>query len=125
MILDTCALIWLVADSPELSEDVKIKIDEAEFVYVSSISAFEIAHKYESGNIELPCKPDVWFKKALDKHDIIEIKIDSEIAIKATKLPRIHKDPCDRFILATAALKELTIVTADSIFPKYKIPVIC
>ena len=125
MILDTCALVWLVCGDPKISIQTKKRIDEAAFVYVSSISAFEIAHKYNSGKISLPCKPDIWFKKALHTHDLVEIKIDWKIAVKATSLPAIHKDPCDRFIIATAILRKLTIVTADSLFSKYKVQMIC
>ena len=35
-------------------------------------------------------------------------------------LPPIHKDPCDRIVIATAMLKKLGIVTSDKIFREYK-----
>ncbi len=42
----------------------------------------------------------------------------------AAELPRIHDDPCDRFIIAAARLHDLTVVTADEQFEKYGVAVI-
>ena len=99
-------------------------IEEADAVFVSSISAFEIAHKYAKGGIELPCDPEKWFEDVLEHHNVSEIHVDATIAIAATKLPRIHGDPCDRFIIATAALRGLHVVTADNHFAEYGVTVI-
>ena len=41
------------------------------------------------------------------------------IAALAMRLPHIHKDPCDRLIIATAAVHRLKIVTRDATFPLY------
>ncbi len=124
MLLDTCALIWLTTGSSKLSKQTKKAIDTAENVFVSSISSFEIAHKHKKGGIELPYDPERWFNAVLEHHDIIEIKIDSTIAIASTKLSEFHKDPCDRFIIATALLNKLSVVTGDNIFKKYGLRVL-
>ncbi|NDF01520.1 MAG: PIN domain-containing protein, partial [Verrucomicrobia bacterium] len=47
------------------------------------------------------------------------------VCITAAQLPPIHNDPCDRFIIATARLHDLTVVTADEQFAKYGLKVIC
>ncbi len=124
MLLDTCALIWLSTGGGQLSNRTLKMIGECDLLTVSSISSFEVAHVYKKGRLDLPCDPERWFHDILVHHDIAEIKIDSKIAIAATKLPDIHRDPCDRFIIATAILSKVPIVTKDKQFKKYGVEVI-
>jgi len=44
--------------------------------------------------------------------------------LAATELPPVHRDPCDRFIIATARSRRLPIVTGDPIFAEYGIEVV-
>jgi len=124
MILDTCALIWLSMGGENISKSTLQAIDSAATVYVSPVSAFEIAHKYASGGLVLPCDPEKWFLEVMDHHDLTELPLDIGIAIASTKLPRIHKDPCDRFIIAAARLNHLRVVTSDARFREYGIETI-
>jgi PIN domain nuclease of toxin-antitoxin system len=39
-------------------------------------------------------------------------------------LPLHHRDPFDRMLIAQAQIEGFTVVTHDSIFRKYKVPVI-
>ena len=121
MLLDTCALIWLAMGGGRLSERAKQEIEEATAVYVSSISAFEIAYASSRGRLELPCDSERWYNEALNEHDLTEILLSGKIAIASTRLPMIHKDPCDRFIIATAKSESLSVVTGDRMFRKYDI----
>ena len=124
LILDTCALIWIAQGGAELSKDCLNAIEKAKQVYVSAISSFEISLKYRNGGIELPCDPERWYTNVLENHDINELAIDGKIAIASTKLPKIHKDPCDRFIIASAKLNNLAIVTKDKLFKRYEVSLI-
>ncbi len=124
MLLDTCALIWLAMGGGRLSTKARQAIDEAAAVHVSSISAFEIAYASERGRLELPCDPERWYFEVLEKHSLTEVFLSGKIAIAATKLPMVHKDPCDRFIIATAQLENLPIVTADRKFREYNVVII-
>lgn len=123
MLLDTCALIWLAIGGGRLSNDTLQAINNSDTAFVSSMSSFEIAHAYKKGKLELPCDPEKWFHDVLEHHDILEITVDSRIAIASTKLPDLHKDPCDRFIIATAILNNLPVATADKLFEQYGVRV--
>ena len=46
-----------------------------------------------------------------------------DICIKSTELPMIHRDPYDRFIIATAIMKSLPVVTTDEHFKEYGIDI--
>ncbi|MBI5550294.1 MAG: type II toxin-antitoxin system VapC family toxin [Desulfobacterales bacterium] len=125
MILDTCALLWLADRSANrLSTTALDLIESANFVYVSAISGFEIGAKISSGKLQLPVSVQEWFHIILDFHHIEQIDLNLEICLKAAELPKIHKDPCDRFIIATALLLDMPVVTTDRCFAEYGVRVL-
>jgi len=121
ILLDTCALIWLVADQKHLSFQAKEAIrNNPRRLYVSAISAFEIAIKSSKGKIELPLPAQEWYSEAISFHGIEEINLDSKILIQSVNLQNFHNDPCDRIIISTAMILGLNIITKDKLFSKYK-----
>lgn len=124
MLLDTCALLWLAHDQTRFSAATLKEIDKAPMVYVASISGFEIGLKHKAGKLQLPVPPRQWIYEITTHHQIEIIGLDLEICLKATELPPIHKDPCDRFIIAAALTMNLPVVTADQRFAAYGVDVI-
>lgn len=124
MILDTCALLWLSQGGGPLSTATRERIDAEPVVYVSAISGFEIGIKHQKGKLELPVRPADWFAAILAHHDLQVLPLDLSVCIRATELPAIHADPCDRLIIATAEYHRLPVVTADPIFPQYGVEVL-
>lgn len=114
-----------LAHKQDMLSDLALeRINNSALVYISAISGFEIGIKYRSGKLQLPMPPEEWFKDTLKHHHIHTIELDIHIAVKATTLPPIHKDPCDRFIIATAIINSIPVVTKDGRFAKYGIKVI-
>lgn len=125
MILDTCALLWLAAGGKKLSRAALKRIDEAPAVYVSAISGFEISLKVAHGRLELPQPVEKWFENVIEHHGLSILPLELDVCIATAKLPSRHDDPFDRFIIATAKLHDLTVVTADERFEEYGVTVIC
>lgn len=124
MILDTCALIWLVSGKNCLSEYAREQIANSPDVAVSAITAFEIGIKHKKGKLTLPSSPNIWFQSALELHGLSLCQIDCQTALRAAELPAIHSDPCDRIIIATSQLLNRPIVTTDSKFAQYGVTII-
>ncbi len=124
LLLDTCALIWLTTDAPELSTQAKTAINAADLVYVSAISAWEISLKTARDLLTLPLPPAEWFAKVLDHHHLTLMALSVDILISANTLPWHHRDPADRFIIATARALGAVVVTTDRRFHAYDIRVI-
>ncbi len=124
MILDTCALLWLAEGGKNLSKKTLDRIEESAVVYVSAISAFEIAAKCRSGKLHLPVPPAQWFQGVVEHHGLAIQPLDWDLCVAAVELPHVHKDPCDRFIIATAKKLGLTVVTGDPVFRSYGVEVI-
>ena len=119
-LLDTCTLLWLVADQGRLSTAARAFLAaHAGRLFVSAISAFEIALKQRKGALGLPLPTRTWYLRALEFHGLREVPLDGSIAIAAAELPPLHRDPCDRIIVATAQAHGLTIVTPDPAIAAY------
>jgi PIN domain nuclease of toxin-antitoxin system len=123
MLLDTCAVLWLVHDQSKISPDTLSRIESAPVVYISAISGFEIGLKCRAGKLTLPMPPADWIKEVVEHHNLSILDLDLETCVKATELPPIHRDPCDRFIIATALAKNLLVVTGDKRFAEYGVNV--
>ena len=124
LLLDTCALLWLASGSRNLSKSARAAIAEAQVVYVSPVSAWEIAVKAAKGKIVLPCPAREWFDAIVRLYDIDVLKLSCDDMMRAAELPWHHRDPADRFIIATALKNGFTVVTSDGNFSKYGVKVL-
>ena len=125
LLLDTCAVLRLA--NGEFGKFSRLAMDamrEADMLYVSPISEWEISLKWKQGGIELPLEPRALMRKMVDAYSLSLIPLSEEVMFRATELPDIHKDPADRFIIATAILGNMVVVTTDLRFPQYGISVI-
>ncbi len=66
----------------------------------------------QRGRITLPAAPEIW-RADLLQAGVHEIPLDGRIAQLATRLEGMHRDPADRFIVATAILNTALLLTAD------------
>ncbi len=125
MILDTCALLWLAQRCcDKLSNAAWSSINNAMDVYISAVTGFEIGIKCNAGKLELPAPPQQWLDIILQFHHIEVIPLSLAICTFSTELPAIHKDPCDRFIIATALNLKMPVVTVDKRFPEYGVDIV-
>lgn len=120
ILLDTCAVLWLAGEQDRLSPKAREAIRRhSGAVYVSAATALEVGLKVRRGALELQVDPASWYARVLRVHSLKEIPITGEIAARAAMLPGIHKDPCDRLIIASALQGKMTILSADTIIPQY------
>ena len=121
ILLDTCALLWIVLEPRRLSTRAQKLIDTSRGkLAVSAISAFEIALKVQKRKLTLPLPADEWWKGALAHHGIECIPVSAEIALSSVALSQHHHDPADRIIIATAAHHAAAIVISDGVFKNYE-----
>lgn len=119
-LLDTCAILWLAMDQDQFSPpQQKAVLDSGAALFYSSISALEITRLQMLGHIRIPSDALRWITQVEEKYRLTEIPVSSEIAAHSILLPPLHKDPCDRIIIATAHLHRIAIVTSDTHIKRY------
>ncbi len=120
LLLDTHALVWLASSQRQLSAGARQAVQEhADGLYLSSISALEIAILAKRKRLSLPLSAEAFVDRSLKQHGIHEVPLDRRIAIASTRLPDIHNDPFDRIIIATAHLNGLIILSRDQVLTQY------
>jgi PIN domain nuclease of toxin-antitoxin system len=114
LLLDTHIWIWTQLEPWRISSDVtRALTDPQNDLWLSPISIWELIVHVEKKRISL--KEDVfsWIAKAKQELSLREASLSWAIAQEVLFLPLNHRDPADRFLVATAKVLDLTLVTAD------------
>jgi PIN domain nuclease of toxin-antitoxin system len=123
IVLDTHSWIWWVSSPAFLSETAKQIIDEAVTemnVFISSISAWEVAVLASRGRLKLTMSAGDWIAASEALPFFEFVPVNNSIAIKSVELPgRLHNDPADRIIIATAISLGAVLVTKDEKIRSY------
>ena len=118
LLLDTHVLIWLMTGDKSLSNTFKSAIDRCaklENILISTISIWEIGMLVEKKRITLEMDRLEWIEEALNSPGIQEAPITPRIAMQSTRLPgKLHSDPADQILVATAREHSAVLVTHDA-----------
>jgi PIN domain nuclease of toxin-antitoxin system len=122
LLLDTCTFLWLALDDPALSDPAKeaFKNPHNE-IFLSVVSAWEIAVKHALGDLPLPGDPAIWITTARSARNIQSLPLEEEAVSYVGKLPLIHRDPFDRMLICQSIVHELTLLTPDKQISQYPI----
>jgi PIN domain nuclease of toxin-antitoxin system len=117
MLLDTCAAIWLVNGDP-MSADSRASITAAQTenlgIYVSPMTAWEVATLVAKNRLQLALSPEAWFEALLGLVGVRLAAMPPRVLIASATLPGAPpKDPVDRIIAATGRTFGYSIVTRD------------
>ena len=115
-LLDTHALIWIARDEKFRFSDqgAALLIADPGSMYVSAVSAWEMARKNRLGKL-----PGV--EKFLDHLEagiafagFRPLSVSIRHSVLAGKLESTHKDPFDRFLASQALLENLILLSKDA-----------
>lgn len=118
IVLDTHVLLWWTGGEPgEVSSAARQTI-EAELdggkIFISSASAWEIAILVARRRIGLSLDVLGWLETVGEIAAVEFVPIDNDIAVMSTQLgDDFHRDPGDRYIVATSQKLGVPLVTAD------------
>ncbi len=125
LLLDTCTFLWLAADDPQLTPTARNSCRNPDnSVFLSALSAWEIAIKHRLGRISLPEAPNRYVTSRRQWLQIQPLPFDEASAAHEALLPVLHRDPFDRGLISQAILNGLTIVTPDREIAQYPAPVL-
>lgn len=115
LLLDTHALLWWWTDDPRLSAAARSAIaDEANEVYVSAVSAWEVATKHRLGKLGELHQAASRFEELVRADGFLPLPIDQRHALRAGRWPSEHRDPFDRMLAAQSEIEGMALVTCDT-----------
>jgi PIN domain nuclease of toxin-antitoxin system len=113
-LLDTCALLWWMADAPELGRGARRAIgNRRNEIMVSAASLWEVAIKRRKGRL---AGVDEYLARYSELHvqwGFTTVVIEPADAVAAGSLQLPHDDPFDRMLIAQSRRLQARIVTCD------------
>ena len=118
LLLDTHLVLWWEAGSPRLPHEAKLLVGQADVVFVSRASLWEVAIKVSIGKLRLDIEK---FAASVEKtgFEWLDIRYAHLITVAALPLFDDHKDPFDRLFVAQSQSEPLLFLTADQKLARY------
>jgi PIN domain nuclease of toxin-antitoxin system len=116
LLLDTHIFLWAVTGNSALKAPVRRMMEDADEVYVSAASIWEIAIKAGLGKIEADADMLV---NEITEVGFQELPVRLRHAAGVARLPPYHTDPFDRLLIAQAIAEPLKLLTVDKPLAQY------
>ncbi len=114
LLLDTHVFIWVVTADRKLGRKAKRLLEKADTeIWLSPITLWECLVLDRIGRVRLEPTPLRWIRDALAEYPFREAPLNHEVALETRGVSLNHEDPADRFLAATAAVYDLTLLSAD------------
>jgi PIN domain nuclease of toxin-antitoxin system len=110
LLLDTHIYIWSVSGDRRLPGNFREMIAEADTVYVSTATIWEMSIKAARGRLEPRAELAI---DELEDHDFVELPVLLVHARAVRLMPHLHRDPFDRLLVAQAITEDLRFLTLD------------
>ena len=110
LLLDSHVLLWLVSGHERLDITTRRRLAEADAVYVSAATIWELAIKRALGKLDVDIGV-LLIRMAED--GLMQLPIMYLHGIVAGALPSHHRDPFDRMLIAQAHVESLKLITTD------------
>ncbi len=90
-------------------------------IFMSSVSAWEIAVKHGIGRLTLPEAPASYVPRLRRAHGIEALALDENAALHLVRLPPLHRDPFDRMLVCQAIVEGMVVLTPDTDVSQYPV----
>ncbi len=114
VLLDTHVFLWFVFADRKLGSRTKRLLEKADTdLWISPVSIWECLVLEERGRIRLEPNPFRWVRDVLAPQTFREAPLNHEVSLHTRVITLEQEDPADRFLAATAAVYDLTLITSD------------
>jgi PIN domain nuclease of toxin-antitoxin system len=121
LLLDTHIWVWSALDRGRISARLTGILENPDNeLWLSPISLWEVLTLCQKQRLALHPNPQAWITHVLDTVPMREAQITYQVAQETARVQLPHRDPADRFLVATARVFDLTLVTADAQLRKSK-----
>jgi PIN domain nuclease of toxin-antitoxin system len=114
LLLDTHIWLWAMLEPERLSLRLAKELEsDGNELWLSPISVWELVVLHQKGRMLPDEKIEPWIARAMRARPMKEAPVTFEVAREVGRVELSHRDPADRFLVATARVFDLTLVTAD------------
>ncbi len=125
ILLDTQVWLWMLMSPDRLCAQGRDLVeDPSNELLLSAASTWEIAIKASLGRLELPGPPEAAIPEMIESSQVTPLPILLPHTLRVAALPRHHRDPFDRLLVAQAQLEAVPILTADARIGAYDVEVL-
>ena len=122
LLLDTHALLWWLAGDRQLSTPARNAIsDDANEVFVSAASAWEVATKHRLGKLPGAGPLAVDFAREIRRQGFMPLSISVQHGQVAGALGTEHRDPFDRMLIAQTREEKMALVSNEIVFDQFEV----
>lgn len=120
VLLDTHVWLWMQAEPEKLGSLALELIEEgSNELLFSAASAWEIAIKVSAGKLNLPEPVSRYVPSRMQSSGVSALAVSHAHAAGVAELPKHHRDPFDRLLVAQALAEGVPILSSDMQFDKY------
>lgn len=122
LLLDTHTFLYFVNSSPLLSTPARDAIeDAANEIYLSIVSAWEIAIKSSLNQLQIPKPVEIFVPEQLWLNDFQLLPIKISHLGQVAQFPFHHRDPFDRLLAAQSIAEDFPLISIDAKLDAYGI----
>lgn len=124
-LLDTHVWLWMLGDPDRIRPDLaaELRADQTRLL-LSAASSWEIAIKWAVGRLSLPEPPATYVPSRMQRTNVEPLAVAHSHTLQVATLPRHHRDPFDRLLIAQAQLEGVPLVTVDRALDDYDVETI-
>jgi PIN domain nuclease of toxin-antitoxin system len=111
LLIDSHILVWLLYEPEKISPEAQNLLQAADAVYLSSVSLWELALKFNKGKLAYSPKELIAGAEelSLERLSLRDQHILSLVSVKLS-----HKDPFDALLVAQSEAEGCVFMTADN-----------
>ena len=114
LLLDTHIWLWSDREPHRLTSQVHQTLaNPANTRFLSPVSLWEVLIQVEKERLKVREDLGKWFSRSIEDLQLEEAPLDWKALYEMRFVLPNHKDPADRFLVATAIANDMVLVTAD------------
>lgn len=124
-LLDTVVWVWSVWEPERISRKAREVMDDLEQeIFLSAVTAWEVAIKSGSGKLVLPEAPASYVPRRMIEQGLRPLQVSHQHALAVFSLANHHRDPFDRLLIAQAQIENMVLISSDKLFEQYDVPLL-
>ena len=124
-LLDTHVFLWWNLGDSQLSDNATAIISDGNNeIFLSAVSAWEIAIKVAKKRLTIPEEPVRFVPSRMQLHGFQPLPIQIHHATRIYELPIYHTDPFDRLLIAQSQIESMPLISVDADIRRYEVEVV-